>query len=242
VYALHRESSGWLMATTTGEISAGFLLNCAGLHSDHIARLAGEHPATQIVPFRGEYVRLRPGRSGLVRHLIYPVPDPAFPFLGVHLTRRIDGNVDGGPGAVLAFSREGYGWGTIKFRDLAETACFPGVWRFLGGHLRMCSEELVRSVSRRAFAAALRRLVPDIEPEDLAPAGTGVRAQAMTREGALVDDFLFLERTDALHVLNAPSPGATASLAIGEVIAHRCVGAIGGISAVRESGAERCEF
>jgi L-2-hydroxyglutarate oxidase len=236
VYALRRQASGWVIATTAGEISAGFLLNCAGLHSDRIARLAGEHPTTQIIPFRGEYVRLRPERSGLVRHLIYPVPDPAFPFLGVHLTRRIDGNVDGGPSAVLAFSREGYGWGTMELRDLTETACFPGVWRFLAGHPRMCARELARSVSRRAFATALRRLVPEIEPEDLVPAGAGVRAQAMTREGALVDDFLFLERADALHVLNAPSPGATASLAIGEVIAHRCLGTVGGPVAVPVSG------
>ena len=218
---LTREESGWRLVTERGEIAAGFLVNCAGLHADRIARLAGERPSVQVVPFRGEYYRLRAERQHLVRHLIYPVPDAAFPFLGVHLTRMIGGEVEAGPNAVLALSREGYRWRTLSLRDSAEAVAFPGLWRFLARHPRMCWYEIRRSFSRELFAAALRRLVPELEAADLEPGGAGVRAQAMTPDGQLVNDFAFANGDRAIHLLNAPSPAATASLAIGDEIVHR---------------------
>lgn len=221
---LRRTTPGWVVRTTAGEFSTKFLLNCAGLHSDRICRLAGEEPTVRIVPFRGEYFKIRAERQSLVRHLIYPVPDPAFPFLGVHFTRLIHGGIECGPNAVLAFAREGYSLGRINPRDFGGTLTYPGLWRFLRRYPSMAFTELAQSLSKARFCAALQKLVPEIRPEDLAPGGAGVRAQAMNRAGELVQDFQLLPARDALHVLNAPSPAATASLAIGEHLAAQIEG------------------
>jgi L-2-hydroxyglutarate oxidase len=214
-------ATGWVLQSAAGDVEADVLINCAGLHSDRVAMMAGEHPAVRIVPFRGEYYALRAERQGLVRHLVYPVPDPAFPFLGVHFTRLVRGGVIAGPSAMLALAREGYRASTMLLRDVAETCAFPGVWRFLARYPAMCWAELRQSMSRELFAAALRRLVPELRTDDLTPAVAGVRAQAMRPTGELVQDFELLERPGALHVINAPSPGATASLAIGGEIVRR---------------------
>jgi (S)-2-hydroxyglutarate dehydrogenase len=201
----------WVAETTAGTFEGDLLINCAGLQSVQIARKAGAQVDIRIVPFRGEYFVLRPDRAHLVRHLIYPVPDPAFPFLGVHFTRHIDGRIEAGPNAALAFD-------TPEGRS---ALAFPGLWRFLAKYPRVCFDEMRRSGSRALFARALSRLVPDIRADDLAPGGAGVRAQAMRLDGTLVEDFHFVDQPGALHVLNAPSPGATASLAIGREIVAR---------------------
>ncbi|HEX6872476.1 MAG TPA: L-2-hydroxyglutarate oxidase [Micromonosporaceae bacterium] len=203
-----------VVLTTAGPVVTDYLINCAGLHADRVARMAGLRPPAKIVPFRGEYYELRQDRRELVRGLIYPVPDPQFPFLGVHLTRMIDGSVHAGPNAVLALAREGYSWGRVRVRDLAEAAAYPGLWRLARRHLRYGLTEVRRSLSRRVFAASLARLVPALDERDIVPAGAGVRAQAIAPDGALVDDFLFLRGPGQVHVLNAPSPAATASLEI----------------------------
>jgi L-2-hydroxyglutarate oxidase len=203
--------------TTAGEVPMDALVNCAGLHADRIARLAGAAPPVRIIPFRGEYFTIR--RADLVRGLIYPVPDPDLPFLGVHLTRTVDGHLHAGPNAVLALAREGYRWRRINLRDLAGTAAYPGMWRLARRHLRTGVDEVRRSLSRRRFAASLARLVPDVTTEDLVPAPAGVRAQAVGRDGALMDDFLLVRHERQLHVLNAPSPAATSSLEIARRIA-----------------------
>lgn len=218
VHALVPRTDGWAVETAAGAMEAELLVNCAGLHCDRVARLAGERPALRIVPFRGEYYTLRPERQHLVRHLIYPVPDPAFPFLGVHFTRMVRGGVEAGPNAVLAFAREGYRKSVVSARDLADALGFPGLWRFLARYPAVSWAELRRSFSRELFAVALQRLVPEVRTSDLVPGGAGVRAQAMLPNGDLVQDFHFLSRPTALHLLNAPSPGATASLAIGETM------------------------
>lgn len=218
-----RNGSGWTARTTAGDFQGDFLVTCAGLHADRLMEMAGEACDVRIVPFRGEYHVLRPGREHLVRHLIYPVPDARFPFLGVHFTRRIGGGIEAGPNAVLALAREGYRRGRVNARDLAQTLRFPGLWRFVARHGKMAAMELRRSFSRGAFARSLQRLVPEVRAEDLAPGGAGVRAQAMRADGTLVEDFAFAERPRALYLLNAPSPAATASLAIGEEIAARVV-------------------
>ncbi|MEV4760229.1 L-2-hydroxyglutarate oxidase [Micromonospora sp. NPDC049559] len=197
-----------------GEVVADVLVNCAGLHADRVARLAGVIPPARIVPFRGEYYELRPGRRDLVRGLIYPVPDPRLPFLGVHLTRMIDGTVHAGPNAVLALAREGYSWASIDPRDLAELAGYPGLWRLARRHLRHGVTEVRRSLSRRRFAVSLARLVPELTGDDIAPTHSGVRAQAVAPDGSLVDDFLVVRGERQVHVLNAPSPAATSSLEI----------------------------
>lgn len=212
---------GWRIVTDAGEVTARVIVNCAGLHVDRVARLAGERPPARIVPFRGEYHRLRPDRRHLVRHLIYPLPEPGFPFLGVHFTRRIDGTVDAGPNAVLAFAREGYRLRTVNARDLAEALAYPGLWRFLARHPGMVRRELGQSLLKSRFLKALQTLVPEVEAGDLVPAEAGVRAQAMSPAGELVHDFLWIERPGAVHVVNAPSPAATAALAIGREIAER---------------------
>lgn len=212
---------GWLVITDAGEFRADFIINCAGLHCDRVAELAGEPRSTSIVPFRGEYYQLKPERAHLVRHLIYPVPDPTFPFLGVHFTRMIHGGVEAGPNAILATAREGYRKTDLNVRDLADALSFGGLWRFMGRHRAMCWAEIVRSFSKHQFCASLQKLVPEITAADLEPGGAGVRAQAMTPAGELVQDFEIVERPDALHLLNAPSPAATAALAIGEEIAQR---------------------
>lgn len=219
VRSMARRQQGWVVRTSVGDFEAGFIVNCAGLHCDRVAKLAGVNPEVRIVPFRGEYFTIRPERQSLVRHLIYPVPDPAFPFLGVHFTRLIHGGIECGPNAVLAFAREGYSLGRINPRDLAGTLAFPGLWKFLRRYPSVAFAELVQSFSKERFCRALQKLVPEIQPADLGHGGAGVRAQAMTRTGELVQDFHLVRSRDALHVLNAPSPAATASLAIGEHIA-----------------------
>lgn len=218
VRALARREGRWQVETTDGAVAADLVVNCAGLHSDRVARMAGARPELRIVPFRGEYFQLRPERASLVRHLIYPVPDPAFPFLGVHFTRMIGGGVECGPNAVLAFKREGYRKRDVSPIDLADALTFRGLWRFMRRYPGMATAELKRSFSRRLFAASLQRLVPEVREQDLLPGGAGVRAQAMAPDGSLVQDFAFLHGEGALHVLNAPSPAATASLAIGDEI------------------------
>ncbi|MEU2374308.1 L-2-hydroxyglutarate oxidase [Streptomyces misionensis] len=225
-----RPERGVAVRTAAGDVVRGrVLVNCAGLHCDELARLTGDDPGVRIVPFRGEYYEL--ARPELVRGLVYPVPDPAFPFLGVHLTRGVDGVVHIGPNAVPALAREGYGWGVVRPRELAGTMAWPGSWALARRHWRYGAGELRRSVSKGAFLEAVRRLLPAVRAEDLVRAPAGVRAQAVLRDGALVDDFLIKEGARAVHVLNAPSPAATASLPIGREIAHRALGmldAIGG--------------
>ncbi|MFI6015276.1 L-2-hydroxyglutarate oxidase [Streptomyces sp. NPDC051243] len=215
-----RADLGVAVRTTRGDVVRGrVLVNCAGLYCDEVARMTGDEPGVRIVPFRGEYYSL--ARPELVRGLVYPVPDPAFPFLGVHLTRGIDGDVHIGPNAVPALAREGYGWGVVRPREVGATVAWPGVWRMARRHWRYGAGELRRSVSKGAFTEAVRRLLPAVESDDLVPAAAGVRAQAVLRDGALVDDFLIREGARAVHVLNAPSPAATASLPIGREVARR---------------------
>jgi L-2-hydroxyglutarate oxidase LhgO len=221
VDALRRRENRWVVETSAGELEAKFVVTCGGLHSDRLVRAAGLTPSAKIVPFRGEYYMLKPARQHLARNLIYPVPDPDFPFLGVHFTRMIHGGVEAGPNAVLAFAREGYRWSNFSLRDLSESLLFPGLWRFFKKYPKMCSYEVYRSLWRAEFCRSLQKLVPDIRLEDLAPGGSGVRAQAMTANGALVEDFNYEEAPGILHVVNAPSPAATASLAIGATIAAR---------------------
>lgn len=203
------------------ELRASFVVNCAGLHADRVARLCGVVPAARIVPFRGEYKELRPQARDLVRGLVYPVPDPRFPFLGVHFTRRVDGSVEAGPNAVLALSRHGYRWRDVSLRELAGYATNRGFWRMARRYWRTGLAEVGRSLSHAAFTRALQELVPAVCAEDLLPGGSGVRAQALTRDGTLADDFVFAEGPRSLHVLSAPSPAATACLAIGDEIAAR---------------------
>jgi L-2-hydroxyglutarate oxidase LhgO len=210
---------GVAVSTTQHSITARRIVNCAGLYSDVVARLAGAEPEVQIVPFRGEYYMLRPESEHLVHGLIYPVPDPEFPFLGVHFTRTIHGEVEAGPNAVLAFAREGYAWGRARPGELLGTLRYRGFWSMARKYWRTGAYEVYRSLSKAAFVKALQRLVPELKPEDVKPGGSGVRAQAVRRDGTLVDDFSIVTSPDAIHVLNAPSPAATASLAIGRHIA-----------------------
>jgi (S)-2-hydroxyglutarate dehydrogenase len=221
VGGLHPSPGGVTVETSGGSVDAALAVNCAGLQSDRVARRGGVEAGVRIVPFRGEYWDLVPARRHLVKHLVYPVPDPRFPFLGVHLTRTVDGRVHAGPNAVLALGREGYGWRDVRLRDTAETFAWPGFWRLAGRHGATGAREMVRSLSRRLFAKSLQRLVPEIGASDLVPAAAGVRAQALRRDGTLVDDFLLLTGRRSVHVLNAPSPAATACLAIGETVADR---------------------
>jgi L-2-hydroxyglutarate oxidase len=217
-------TGGVEVATGGGVIRGDALVNCAGLHSDRVARLAGLTPSAQIVPFRGEYYELRPERRHLVRGLIYPVPDASLPFLGVHLTRMLDGSVHAGPNAVLALSREGYGWGDISTKDLAEVVRFPGIWKLARKYaFPIGLDEVRRSFSRRRFAASLARLVPAVRPEDIVRHGSGVRAQAMLRSGALADDFLIEFAPNQVHVLNAPSPAATSALEIAKYVSDQAL-------------------
>ncbi len=225
VEVIERLNRRWLLQTTAGEMEANYLVNCAGLHSDRVCHLAGQTPPVKIIPFRGEYFKLRPEKEHLVRHLIYPVPDPAFPFLGVHFTRMIQGGIECGPNAVLAFSREGYSLRKVDVGDLAETLTYPGLWKFLARYPKVTIGEFLQSLNKRLFCRALQRLIPAVSLEDLVPGGAGVRAQAMADDGSLVQDFSIQQTTGALHVLNAPSPGATASLTIGGYITD-LVGAV----------------
>lgn len=205
-----------LVEHTRGSLEAGVLVNCGGLYSDKIAEMSGVRPGCRIVPFRGEYYAIRPGRSHLVKNLIYPVPDPRFPFLGVHFTRMIDGGVEAGPNAVLAFAREGYSKTRVSLAELAETLSYPGFWSLCRRYWKPGLAEMVRSFSKKRFVQALERLMPEIRGEDLEPGGAGVRAQALGEDGRLVDDFLIRKKGPLVHVLNAPSPAATSSLAIAD--------------------------
>jgi len=216
-----RSTGQLIVETTGGEFAARAMINCAGLHSDRVARLAGSDPGLRIVPFRGEYYEVRAERRSLVRNLVYPVPDPTFPFLGVHFTRRIDGTVEAGPNAVLAFKREGYGKLSFSLRDTLGTLAYPGFWRLAGRYLGTGMGEMWRSWWKPAFVRALQELIPEITAADLSPGGAGVRAQALAPDGALLDDFAIVEAERQIHVLNAPSPAATASISIGRTIAAR---------------------
>jgi L-2-hydroxyglutarate oxidase len=210
-----------VIETSRGAFSATAVINCAGLFSDRISRMAGDIPNSTIIPFRGEYYELNPARASLVRALIYPVPDPRFPFLGVHFTRRITGKVDAGPNAVLAWKREGYRHMDVSLGDLGSTLAFPGFWRMAAKHWKSGVAEFHRSLSKPAFVRALQRLVPEVSEEDLVPGGSGVRAQAVNNDGTLADDFQFISSGKILHVLNVVSPAATASLVIAQTIVEK---------------------
>jgi L-2-hydroxyglutarate oxidase len=221
VLSTHERGSEQIVETSRGPIETSLLINCAGLHSDRVARASGVDPRARIVPFRGEYYELRPERRHLVKGLIYPVPNPAFPFLGVHFTRMIDGSVHAGPNAVLSLKREGYRKSDFNLRDFAEVMLYPGFWRLAARNLREGLKEMVRSFSKAKFVESLQELIPAVQSEDLIVSEAGVRAQALLRDGQLVDDFLIIEGQHAVHVCNAPSPAATASLEIGKAIAER---------------------
>ena len=221
VERLEGTGGNWRVETNQGEFEAKQVVACAGLHSDRMVSRSGMKPSAKIMPFRGEYYIIRKERQSLVRNLIYPVPDPQFPFLGVHFTRMVTGGVEAGPNAVLALAREGYTWSDINLRDLGESLSFPGLWKFMFKYPSICSYEIWRSISRREFCRSLQKLVPEIQEDDLEPGSAGVRAQAMAADGTLVEDFSFVEEPGILHVVNAPSPAATASLAIGQEIVRR---------------------
>lgn len=219
-----RHTARGIVAETDGGIFEGEVgVNCAGLHSDRVAKMAGFRPDVRIVPFRGEYYELIPERRHLCRNLIYPVHDPAFPFLGVHATRMFDGRVECGPSAILALAREGYSWGHVRPRDMLEVLTFPGLFRLLARHWKKGILEIRQSLSKRFYTQTLQRLIPEIREEDLLPAPSGVRAQAITRNGTLVDDFYVIRSGHFVHVLNAASPAATSSFNIGEYIADQAL-------------------
>lgn len=221
-----RDRNGWHMQSSSGDLDADFLINCAGLQSDKVSRMAGNRDPVKIVPFRGEYYRLKENRQHLVRNLIYPVPDPAFPFLGVHFTRMIRGGVEAGPNAVLALAREAYRRTDYSVRDMIETFTCRGFWRFLLRYPAMCWQEFRSSVSKEFFCRRLQRLVPEIQLDDLSEGGAGVRAQALSPSGELLQDFYFVRQERSLHVLNAPSPAATACLPIADEVIDRMRDAI----------------
>jgi L-2-hydroxyglutarate oxidase len=218
VTAIREAGGGHVLETSQGAFEARFLINCAGLHSDRVARLGGLNPGAKIVPFRGEYYELVPERRHLVKTLIYPVPNPDFPFLGVHFTRMIDGTIHAGPNAVLAFKREGYHKTDFNLRDFVETMTFGGFWKLAKKHMDEGLKEIHRSFSKAAFVRSLQQLIPEVRSEDLVPCHAGVRAQALMDDGKLVDDFLIIKGRNSMHVCNAPSPAATASLEIGKHI------------------------
>ena len=218
VFGFVRSDRTVAIQTRAGGFSARYVVNCAGLYSDRVARMAADDPGIMLIPFRGEYYDLAPARQSLVRALIYPVPDPRYPFLGVHFTRRIEGNVDAGPNAVLAFRREGYRWRDFNFSETMELFRDSGFQIMARQHWRNGLSEFRRSLRKRDFVRSCQRLVPGVRMEDLTPGGSGVRAQAVARDGALIDDFRFLARERFLHVLNVPSPAATASVPIGREI------------------------
>lgn len=221
VTAVDTRAQAVTITTESAELTARTLINCAGLQSDRVARLTGDVPGLRIVPFRGEYLTLKPRAAALVNALIYPVPDPEFPFLGVHFTRMLDGSVHAGPNAVLATSREGYKKRDFRARDAVDALCYRGFWRLAAKHARPGIAEIHRSFSKRAFVTSLQRLIPEITLDDIADGGSGVRAQALLPDGSLADDFVFRTSDRCVHVLNAPSPAATASLEIAKVIADR---------------------
>jgi len=221
VRAVRETASEVVLETDSGTVRVRHYIACAGLQSDRVAGLAGSRPEARIIPFRGEYFELVPEKHHLVRGLIYPVPDPRFPFLGAHFTRVIDNGVEAGPNAVLALAREGYRKLDINLRDLGDTLAYPGFWKLIARHWRTAAGEVFRSLSKRAFAKELATLVPEITANDLVAAPSGIRAQALFSDGQLVDDFLMVEKGRSLHVCNAPSPAATASLAIADEIVTR---------------------
>ena len=221
IMKIRRSSGGHLLEAAGGDIETKFLINCGGLYSDRIARRTGLDPGAKIVPFRGEYHELVPQRRHLVKALVYPVPNPEFPFLGVHFTRMIDGSVHAGPNAVLALQREGYGKTELGFRDLVETLTYRGFWKFARKHYKEGLQEMQRSVSKKAFVKSLQQLIPEISTNDLVPTAAGVRAQALMPDGKLADDFLIINGPRSMHVCNAPSPAATASLEIGKAVANQ---------------------
>ncbi len=216
---LQKENNNLIIETTQGELHCKLLVNCGGLYSDRIAKICGVDPGLQIVPFRGEYYKIKKEKEFLVKNLIYPVPDPKFPFLGVHFTRMIKGGVEAGPNAVLALKREGYSRTDFSFGDVLQMASFPGFWKMASKHYKMGFKEYYRSLVKSSFVHSLQKLIPEITGDDIEPGGAGVRAQALERDGSLTDDFRIVETEDMVHVLNAPSPAATASLSIGDKIA-----------------------
>ena len=220
VQGLKRHAWGYSIITNKGIFQTKYLISTTGLFSDRVAKKAQVNPEMKIVPFRGEYWHLKDEKRSLVKNLIYPVPNPKFPFLGVHMTRLIDGSIHAGPNAVLAFSREGYTWGTINARDLIETLTYSGFWKLAGSYLGEGFKEMYRSVNKAAFLRSVQELIPEIQSEDLVRGDAGVRAQALRADGELIDDFHLLEKRKAIFVLNAPSPAATASLEIGKHIAN----------------------
>ena len=221
VQSLQQVGSIWRVRTLSNEFEAKQIVACGGLHSDRLVSKSGMNPLAKIVPFRGEYYMVRKDRQSLVKSLIYPIPDPQFPFLGVHFTRMIHGGIEAGPNAVLALAREGYTWADISPRDMAESLLFPGLWKFMLKYPSICGYEIWRSISRKEFCRSLQKLIPVIQEEDLEPGSAGVRAQAMSVNGALVEDFSFVEGPAILHVVNAPSPAATSCLAIGAYVRQR---------------------
>jgi len=221
VNAIEESGCGVRLRVGSVNIDCSYLVACAGLQSDRLARLAGLDPDIHIVPFKGEYFRLPASRSKLINHLIYPIPDPALPFLGIHITRMIDGSVTVGPNAVLALRREGYAKVAFNLRDAADTLVFPGFWRAIAKHGRAVGAEVTNSLSRRRYLQACQKFCPSLNLDDLQPHPSGIRAQAVQQDGTMVHDFLFAQTDHMLHVLNAPSPAATAALPIGEMIASQ---------------------
>ncbi|HJW22682.1 MAG TPA: L-2-hydroxyglutarate oxidase [Candidatus Limnocylindrales bacterium] len=228
VVAIREDVDGVSIETAGETYRAARLVACAGLQADRVARLAGMAIREQIIPFRGEYFALAPARRSIVRHLVYPIPDPGLPFLGIHVTPLVDGTITVGPNAVLGFAREGYRRGSVSARDLTAMVTYPGFWRTVGRHWRSGLRELRNSIFRRGYLAECRRYCPSLRLEDLVPYPAGIRAQAVRRDGTLVEDFLFAQTDRMLHVINAPSPAATSALPIGELIADRLLGADAG--------------
>ena len=227
VRRVHQYRNQIVLASGHEEVACRFVINCGGLQADRVARMCGLNPDVRIIPFRGEFHELRPARAHLVKHLIYPVPDPQMPFLGVHFTRGIDGRVLAGPNAVLAFGRKSYGRGSISFGDSSEMLAYAGFWRMARRHWRTGLSECYRTLSKRAFSRALRRMIPELSTEDLQPAPAGIRAQAVGQDGRLIDDFQTVRTDRVIHILNAPSPAATASLVLGRQIAEWAANAAG---------------
>ncbi len=221
VEKMHEESDQVVIETNRGTYRASIVINCAGLHSDRVAAAAGYKTDMKILPFRGEYFKLKPEKRYLVKHLIYPVPNPKFPFLGVHFTRMISGEIDAGPNAVLSFKREGYKKTDFNAKDLMESLCFPGLWKMAGKFAKEGFDEYVRSFSKKQFTKSLQELIPEIQEDDLIPAPAGVRAQALRSDGSMVDDFHIIVGKRTVHVCNAPSPAATASIEIGKEVVNR---------------------
>ncbi|MBA3514347.1 MAG: L-2-hydroxyglutarate oxidase [Pyrinomonadaceae bacterium] len=221
VETISNTSTGQLVETNNGKFETRFVINCTGLHSDRVAKIGHVDPQVRIIPFRGEYYELKPEKRYLVKNLVYPVPNPDFPFLGVHFTRLINGSIHAGPNAVLSLKREGYKKTDFNLRDFAEVISYKGFWKLAAKHAGQGIQEIIRSISKAAFVRSLQRLIPEINADDLVPTHAGIRAQALLNNGKLVDDFLLVQTRNAVHVCNAPSPAATSSLEIGKAIVER---------------------